>query len=118
MGRPRKIEFIERDVHFLNPEQDTVRHPLVSFQLLFPSVCDFRSIQASQVPGFLGRDDPVGPACFQVHEGGGHDAVVHELEGTPPELHACDMGYGIACASVHFNEHDELLDLLAACGFI
>jgi hypothetical protein len=118
MGRSGKIIFTKRNINLLNPEEDAIRHPLVGFQLSSSSICDFRSVQGSQGPRFLGRDDSIGPTCLQVQEGGGHDTVVHKLEGAPPELRASNMSDRITGASVHFYEHDEFLDLVTACGFI
>jgi hypothetical protein len=64
-----------------------------------------------KVAGFLCGKYSKGRPGLQIHKGGSHDPVVHELQGPAPELNSGDMSDGVCSTAIHFNVDKDLLDL-------
>jgi hypothetical protein len=95
----------------LNAKQNAVGHAAIGFELLPGFFSNTGSVKRNKVTGFLCGKDSKGRPGLQIHKGGSHDPVVHELQGPAPELDSGDMSDGICSAAIQFNVDKNPLDL-------
>lgn len=76
--------------------------------MLTVPVVDSRGIDFNLVARRFRGNDAHGFAAVQVDEGGGHDAVVDELQGSAPQLYTGDKRDGIGGTAVDLHVKETM----------